>query len=748
MISVARNIKFFLREKARDIVKKSDRLLFYADLLTNSFRDSKQFPLVTVVVPLYNNEQYINQCLKSVQEQNYRHLECIVVDDGSTDGGPEFVRKFTAHDNRFGLVQHKNNLGLAVSRNTGLQQARGDYVLFLDSDDFLLQHTIWHRVRTLKRDVSGYAAGAYCNIAVTPENGWSSQLILSFLRYRNEGMKDFLSCRGECPFTVHAPLVVTSILKNFRGFDESIRNGGEDWDLWSRLIRHGYRFIPSPHFGGVYRQRTGSLIHQHAPSHYTQAAALVERAYHSLPPSQVVEKAPYVYHQPLPYYEKLHTQARRALQFAAIAYVSEDRNGFDKIIKEVPVEAWSLPSTHLEVHTLLELGMQRALSARPRKKEQGNNSQRRIYNEMLRRIYSLVSSQLNGKNSQSNDINAQLDVLFLPHNGYHTREMACVTPYLKNLGLRYRFVNIDHVHNYEGVESELVRLGLPYVDYVENCLWQLRPRLLFVMNDWGGVACNQVLVAKELGIATCALVEGAQDFEDMQIADLGLDSKRWPYMRVDYPLLIGDFDRKYIKNPNAVVVGSPRIEALLSESPTSPEEPLVVVNSNFTYGVYTSIQKKWIEGVIRACKNAELNYVINQHPADKMDLSGYNRANQPLYELIGRSSVIVSRFSSVIYEAMALGKPVIYHNPHGERVATFQEPLGAYPITTNVRELSESLKAQGARRTNYRKICKGFFEYHVSVDPQKLSAQRIADKLHQILALHSDTGTSDENTNP
>ncbi|OZG61716.1 EpsN [Bifidobacterium myosotis] len=93
-------------------------------------------PLISVVVPVYNVEQYLQQCVESVLRQTYRHLEIILVDDGSTDSSGEMCDRLAGQDDRIRVV-HKRNAGLGMARNSGLDVAKGEFVMFLDSDDFV-----------------------------------------------------------------------------------------------------------------------------------------------------------------------------------------------------------------------------------------------------------------------------------------------------------------------------------------------------------------------------------------------------------------------------------------------------------------------------------------------------------------------------------------------------------------------------------------------------------------------------------
>ena len=93
-------------------------------------------PLVSIVLPIYNVAPYLDRCMQSVVNQSYKNLEIIMVDDGSTDACSELCEKWNKHDNRVKVI-HKSNAGLGEARNTGIENATGDYVCFFDSDDYL-----------------------------------------------------------------------------------------------------------------------------------------------------------------------------------------------------------------------------------------------------------------------------------------------------------------------------------------------------------------------------------------------------------------------------------------------------------------------------------------------------------------------------------------------------------------------------------------------------------------------------------
>lgn len=93
-------------------------------------------PKVTVIIPVYNVESWLEDCLNSVISQDYQELEILCVNDGSTDSSPRILERFAAHDTRIKILSHPNH-GLGYTRNVGIDQAEGKYILCVDSDDML-----------------------------------------------------------------------------------------------------------------------------------------------------------------------------------------------------------------------------------------------------------------------------------------------------------------------------------------------------------------------------------------------------------------------------------------------------------------------------------------------------------------------------------------------------------------------------------------------------------------------------------
>jgi len=92
--------------------------------------------LISIIIPVYNSEEYIERCLNSVIAQSYKNWECIIVDDGSTDKSFDILESWSKRDFRF-KVLHQANAGAGMARNAGIEQAKGEYLVFVDSDDMI-----------------------------------------------------------------------------------------------------------------------------------------------------------------------------------------------------------------------------------------------------------------------------------------------------------------------------------------------------------------------------------------------------------------------------------------------------------------------------------------------------------------------------------------------------------------------------------------------------------------------------------
>lgn len=123
-------------------------------------------PLISIIVPVYKVEQYLEKCIKSILAQTYTNFELILVDDGSPDSCPEICEEYAKIDNRI-VVIHKENGGLSDARNAGLDIAKGAYIGFVDSDDYIAPEMYEVLLKQMQTDQSEMAC---CNYLQVDEN--------------------------------------------------------------------------------------------------------------------------------------------------------------------------------------------------------------------------------------------------------------------------------------------------------------------------------------------------------------------------------------------------------------------------------------------------------------------------------------------------------------------------------------------------------------------------------------------------
>ena len=122
-------------------------------------------PLLSVIVPVYNSEPYLVECVNSIIHQTYHNLEIILVNDGSTDSSPSLCEALAAMDERIRVI-HRENGGISVARNTGLDEASGQVITFVDNDDVLhpsMYATLYSAMRTHDADIASCAFSSFKN---------------------------------------------------------------------------------------------------------------------------------------------------------------------------------------------------------------------------------------------------------------------------------------------------------------------------------------------------------------------------------------------------------------------------------------------------------------------------------------------------------------------------------------------------------------------------------------------------------
>lgn len=136
-------------------------------------------PAISVIIPVFNREKYIETCIASITAQTLKNIEIICIDDGSTDGSAAILEEYAAKDNRIKVIIQANG-GLSAARNTGLEHATGEWIMGVDSDDYIDCDTIEKVLNedSLKADVIvfGYQSFWESNISTTKEKDFTFEM--------------------------------------------------------------------------------------------------------------------------------------------------------------------------------------------------------------------------------------------------------------------------------------------------------------------------------------------------------------------------------------------------------------------------------------------------------------------------------------------------------------------------------------------------------------------------------------------
>jgi len=270
-------------------------------------------PLISIVIPFYADEAYLGAALESVRQQTYGHFECFVVDDAAIDDSRIIATEFCRKDRRFRVLTHKANAGLAAARNTGLAEAKGEYITFMDADDMMATDSLEKRANQFQDYLSYIVAGVYCHQKIVSDSFF--EIRTGEVARNPSPVKDFIGTGGDCPFSCHQPLLRSEVIRKFGGFNETLTQA-EDWDLWLRIMRHGYIFIPTPSIGVFYRMKSYASMVSRAPiQHLANSKAMFDAANRDLQDNEIIFDVPFVYRKPWVYYQQNVKFAQRALSF-------------------------------------------------------------------------------------------------------------------------------------------------------------------------------------------------------------------------------------------------------------------------------------------------------------------------------------------------------------------------------------------------------------------------------------------------
>jgi len=218
------------------------------------------YPLVSIIVPVYNVEKYVSECLESLIKQTYKNIEIIVVNDGSTDNCAMICEDFSVRDNRIKVI-NKRNGGLSDARNMGINKAKGKYVMFVDSDDYVNKEFAESAMKGILKKNADIACFRFLSVFEDGSTKISSKSTpLSFIEYSNvEAINDIFTRGGSLKVNAWNKIYKKELFLN-NEISYPVGRVYEDNLTTYKLMYYSKKVIFFDKSLLFYRQRAGSIM--------------------------------------------------------------------------------------------------------------------------------------------------------------------------------------------------------------------------------------------------------------------------------------------------------------------------------------------------------------------------------------------------------------------------------------------------------------------------------------------------------
>lgn len=671
-------------------------------------------PEISVIIPCFNSENFIPICLESLAQQTLcqKRFEVICIDDCSTDRTAEVVLSFQDRIRNLKLIKHVINKKQGGARNTGIDQSTGKFVLFLDSDDFL-------RLDALELLIGSASEGAEVVMGqllkVRYDRPYRAQPTAKRSLGHDVVRSTFTNSLGW--FALGMIISREFLNKNSVRFSEGMFF--EDIKFCSEVYLRADRLKTISDCIYMYVQRDDSTVNSMTEKKLDDSALAMSQMFKlasQFPGGIDIFKGTAL--------NWLRLQASRVRDGTATL---SERGALGEFLVakagEYELEAY------LSAAELGELAKIAVGNPKP-------------FPQHAAAIGAVTCSSPWGGKFESDFAGK---VIFFCEVDYHVRSAAPVARALREMGIYSIIVDAAKSTSFttnrplpESERSLYSDLDIREFNIKEVLPFSTEAAAFVFMND---LTYTKQLIFENFGfgVPTFGFYEGIND-------DWNLDrvALRRPYRSVDYLLLPGIYQQGFYDDRECRIVGLPNVRSRLMKPFVAPRLRRAVINVNFTYGVLEDRRSEFVETAVQACHDLGLDYVITQHPADKADLSAYNVAQTSVYDLLDEGTILISRFSTTILEALAMGRPVVYHNPIAENVPKFSQPLGAYSISV----CAESLKQALLRELNFidgggdvRARAALFLHFHchsgASEEPEALAATAIYEVLSRPCKRHA-----------
>lgn len=214
--------------------------------------------LISIITPTFNSGQFLKETLDSLISQNFTQWECLLIDYGSTDNTLQIITNYSSRDNRFKLfIRNRNLKGASTCRNIGIEKAKSDYIIFLDSDDLLTPSCLQDRIEIAKKD-NTLDYWVFPTTIYSISNGKEKHYPFNERSRFSDDLISFLM--HEVPWTIMGPLWRKSVLVELNGFNEKFPRL-QDPELHTRALlkKFKYNFYNDSQPDNYYRKKKSSV---------------------------------------------------------------------------------------------------------------------------------------------------------------------------------------------------------------------------------------------------------------------------------------------------------------------------------------------------------------------------------------------------------------------------------------------------------------------------------------------------------
>lgn len=289
--------------------------------------------LISIIMPTYNGESFISESLATIKGQTYKNWELIVVEDGSSDRTEEIVKEFAkeVRKHRVEYIRHEYNQGVSAARNTAMKQAKGEYLAFLDYDDFWKPHHLATAVNTLQKTGGDIV---YSTVEMFKEEDGTNNII-GLWGPSPQDVEEFPASLLARNYIASNVVVMKRCIAEKVGDFETNLKAAEDLEYWLRLAAAGFKFVYIPGIYGSYRKKESSSLTAQLAMVAEQHAQVIIKYWHlEMIPKRVRQYAALIYHLKAAKFN-LKTNPLQAAKFLLLSAILSPQEFFRKLFKSV-----------------------------------------------------------------------------------------------------------------------------------------------------------------------------------------------------------------------------------------------------------------------------------------------------------------------------------------------------------------------------------------------------------------------------